>query len=122
MKKNVTFGTSGNDQTLSSGYSQTALSNRTLRWETTTVTNLGVDLNLLNNRIQILADYFYKSTDGILRSMVLPLNVGLTAPNVNYAQVVNTGLDLEVIFNGNIRDFNYRIGANASYLHNEIKS
>ena len=53
--------------------------------------------------------------------MVLPLNVGLTAPNVNYAQVVNTGLDLEVIFNGNIRDFNYRIGANASYLHNEIK-
>lgn len=121
VKKNVTFGKSGNDQTLSSGYSQTALPNRTLRWETTTVTNLGVDLNLLNNRIQILADYFYKSTDGILRSMVLPLNVGLTAPNVNYAQVVNTGLDFEVIYNGHINDFNYRIGANASYLHNEIK-
>lgn len=121
VKKNVTFGSSGNDQNLYSGYTQTSLPNRTLHWETTTVTNAGIDLNLLNNSVQVIADYFYKSTDGILRSMVLPLNVGLTAPNVNYAQVVNTGVDFEVIYNGNISEFNYKIGANASYLHNEIK-
>lgn len=121
VKKNVIFGRTANEQVLYSGYTQTALSNQALRWETTTVTNAGVDLSLLNNKVQIVADYFYKSTDGILRSMVLPLNVGVTAPNVNYAEVVNKGFDLEVIFNDNISDFNYSVSGNMSYLDNEIK-
>jgi len=64
VKKNVTFGTSVTIKP-SLPVIHKRPTNRTLRWETTTVTNLGVDLNLLNNRIQILADYFYKSNDGI---------------------------------------------------------
>lgn len=53
--------------------------------------------------------------------MVLPLSVGLGAPNMNYAEVQNRGLDLEISYKGNIRDLHYSVGANVSFLHNEIK-
>lgn len=95
----------------------------TSHWsETTTVTNIGVDLGFFNNSLSFSADYFVKNTSGILRSMVLPLSVGLGAPNMNYAEVQNRGLDLEISYKGNIRDLHYSVGANVSFLHNEIKS
>lgn len=120
-KQNVIFGTSADDQYLYAGYSQTKLGNKALEWETTTVTNIGIDLGLFNNSLYISADYFVKSTDGILRSMVLPPSVGLGAPNMNYAKVQNSGFDFEIGYKGKIHDFNYSVSANASFLHNEIK-
>lgn len=120
-KQNVIFGNGGNSQILYAGYSQTALSNPSLKWETTTVTNLGLDLGFFNGKLFMTADYFVKNTDGILRTMVLPLSVGMTAPNVNYAQVQNRGLDLELGYNGKVSDFSYSVSGNVSFLDNEIK-
>ena len=120
-KQTAVFGTSADNQILYSGYSQTALGNKNLKWETTTVTNLGVDLSLFKSRLSVTADFFVKNTDGILRSMVLPESVGLTAPNTNYAKVQNRGFELELGYNGAIQDFHYKISGNVSFLHNEIK-
>lgn len=111
----------GNSQVGKAGYSQIAIGNKNLKWETTTVTNIGVDLNLFDSRFFITADYFIKNTDGILRSMILPPSVGLGAPNVNYAQVQNSGFDLELGYNGKVRDFKYTIAGNLSFLKNQIK-
>ena len=121
VKQNAVFGPSGDNQSLYGGYGQTALGNPNLKWETTTVTNLGLDLTLFNNALSITADYFIKNTDGILRSMVLPESVGLTAPNMNYAEVQNRGFELELGYNGKINDFHYNISGNVSFLHNEIR-
>ena len=118
--KKVVLGESEAEQSANSGYSQTAISNRTLHWETITVTNLGIDLGLLSNSLLFTLDVYRKTTDGILRKMVLPPSVGLSAPNVNYAQVLNSGADLEVSYRSSIRDFHYNIAANVSYLHNEL--
>lgn len=115
------FGPSADDQTLYSGYSQTVLGNKNLKWETTTVTNLGLDLNLFDDKLTIIADYFIKNTDGILRTMVLPPSVGMTAPNTNYAKVLNRGFDLEIGYKSSISKFNYTISGNVSFLHNEIR-
>lgn len=120
-KQNVILGNGGDNQILYSGYSQTALSNKKLKWETTTMTNVGLDLGLFNGKLFLTADYFIKSTDGILRSMVLPLSVGMTAPNVNYAKVQNRGFDLEMGYNGRVRDFSFSLSGNVSFLHNEIQ-
>lgn len=120
-KQNVILGNGGNNQVLYAGYSQTALSNPNLKWETTTVTNLGIDAGLFNGKLFMTADFFVKNTDGILRTMILPLSVGMTSPNVNYAQVQNRGLDLELGYNGTINEFSYTISGNMSLLQNEIK-
>ncbi|OJV35508.1 MAG: hypothetical protein BGO33_03545 [Bacteroidia bacterium 43-41] len=119
-KKNVIFGTKEITQALYSGYSQSSLSNKNLKWETTTVTNVGIDIGLFSGRLAITADAFLKNTDGILRSMVLPPSVGMGAPNVNYAKVQNKGIDLEVNYNGNVNDFKYGISGNISFLNNKI--
>ena len=111
----------GNSQVGKAGYSQIAIGNKNLKWETTTVTNIGVDVNLFDSRFYVTADYFIKNTDGILRSMVLPPSVGLSAPNVNYAQVQNSGFDLELGYNGKVRDFKYTIAGNLSFLKNKIQ-
>ncbi len=120
-KENVVFGTAADKQILYSGYTQSKLGNKSLEWETTTVTNIGVDMGFFDNNLTFSADYFVKNTDGILRSMVLPLSVGLGAPNMNYAEVQNRGLDFEIGYKGKVRDFNYSVSANLSFLHNEIK-
>ncbi|WP_072999033.1 TonB-dependent receptor [Mariniphaga anaerophila] len=120
-KQNVILGAGGNNQQLYSGYSQTVLGNPNLKWETTSVTNIGFDLGLYKNKIFFTADYFIKNTDGILRTMVLPLSVGMGAPNVNYAQVQNSGVDLDLTYKGQVNDFSYSIAANASFLKNQIK-
>ena len=120
-KQNVIFGTAADNQLLYAGYTQSALANKKLKWETTTVTNIGVDLGLFNSKLYINADYFIKNTDGILRPMVLPPSVGMSAPNVNYAEVQNRGFDLEIGYNGKVSDFTYSVSGNVSFLHNEIK-
>ena len=41
----------------------------------------------------------------------------------NNGQILNTGIDLSLNWNDKIgQDFNYNIGVNLSYLHNEVKS
>lgn len=120
-KLGAVFGPSADSQILYAGYTQTALGNKNLKWETTTVTNVGADLILFNNSLSVTADYFIKNTDGILRSMVLPPSVGLTAPNMNYAKVQNRGFEMEIGYNGNISDFEYSVLGNVSLLHNEIR-
>ena len=74
-KENVVFGTAADNQILYAGYTQSKLGNKSLEWETTTVTNIGVDLGFFNNSLSFSADYFVKNTSGILRSMVLPLSL-----------------------------------------------
>lgn len=120
-KENVIFGTAADDQILYAGYTQSKLGNKSLKWETTTVTNMGIDFGFFNNSLTVSADYFIKNTDGILRPMVLPLSVGLGAPNMNYAKVQNRGFDLEISYNGKVHDLHYSVSANVSFLHNEIK-
>ncbi len=46
--------------------------NPDLKWETTTQTNLGIDLGLFKNKINFTAEYFNKSTTDILLPIGLP--------------------------------------------------
>lgn len=117
----VVLGTTADQQSVYYGYSQSKLGNPSLEWETTTITNIGVDLGLLSNRVNLTANYFVKNTDGILRSMILPPSSGMGAPNVNYAEVQNKGFELEVVYKNNINDLNYSLSGNVSVLSNKIR-
>ena len=86
-----------------------------------TVTNIGVDLGFFNNSLSFSADYFVKKHQWYSPFYGSSSSVGLGAPNMNYAEVQNRGLDLEISYKGNIRDLHYSVGANVSFLHNEIK-
>lgn len=117
----VVLGPGADQQAVYYGYSQQNLGNNGLEWETTTITNLGFDIGLWENRVNLTANYFRKNTEGVLRTMVLPLSVGMRAPNVNYAEVQNKGFELEATYRNTIKDFNYAVSGNISFIDNEIR-
>lgn len=106
---------------LTPGAAMTELANQNLKWETTTITDIGVDLNLFNNRLQIVADWFNKTSNDILVKLPIPKILGnLEAPYQNIAKVRNMGMEFDVKYNGNIGKFNYYAGFNVSKVKNEI--
>ena len=52
------------------------ISNPDLTWERSTNTNLGLDIAVLKNRIEIAAEYYWTNTDGILWDRRLPTSSG----------------------------------------------
>ncbi|GAB1415490.1 TonB-dependent receptor [Paludibacter sp.] len=66
-----------------------------LTWETTTQSNVGVDLTILKSRINFMFDYYYKRTTDMLLTVTLP------AGNINSIQrngglMTNQGFELSV--------------------------
>lgn len=51
--------------------------NPELKWESTYSSNLGLDINLFQNRIELIADIYYKKTNDLLLQVPLPAYVGL---------------------------------------------
>lgn len=106
---------------LTPGAAITDLANPELKWETTTITDIGVDLNMFNNRLQITADWFNKTSSDILVKLPVPETLGnLTAPYQNMAKVRNMGGELDVKYNGTIGKLNYYAGFNVTKVKNEI--
>jgi len=74
--------------------------NPELRWEETESVNLGLDIGLFNERINLTADVYQKWTDGLLMQRPLPLYSGTSgdgsmgAPIVNIGSLENKGLEL----------------------------
>jgi len=96
--------------------------NPDLKWETSTQTNVGVDLGFFNDKLNFTVDYFNKKTDDILLTIALPATtVGVIAPTyVNAGAVVNKGFEFGMNFKNNDHDFKYSINANVATLKNEV--
>lgn len=70
--------------------------NDDLKWETTTQFDLGVDLGLFKNRVNIVFDVYKKITDDMLFDLPLPNSTTTGNAFVNYGSVENTGVELEI--------------------------
>lgn len=105
------------------GYAQTTLGNDKLKWETSNQLNVGVDVELLDNTLGFTVDYYYKVTKDMLVQESLPLSVGnMSAPWVNNGSVMNTGVDLEVFYRRNYKDWGFNVTLNGGYLYNKVLS
>lgn len=89
--------------------------NPNLKWETTYSTNVGVDLNMFNNRIEFIADAYYKRTDDLLLIAPFPdysgtVGVGsAAAPFVNVGSLENKGLEFTLnTYNIDNSDFTWK--------------
>jgi TonB-linked SusC/RagA family outer membrane protein len=108
---------------LAAGAAVTALSEYGLTWETTTTSDVGLDVGILNNRLSIEADYFYKKTSDILVSLPLPLAMGgLTPPTENIGEVINKGFEVNATWQDRNRasGLSYRLSGNITYVDNKV--
>ncbi|MBD2705735.1 SusC/RagA family TonB-linked outer membrane protein [Spirosoma sp. BT702] len=95
------------------------LANSEISWETTEMTDFGIDATLFSN-LSITADYYYKQTRDILLDLDIPAIIGLGKPYQNAGVVENKGWELGLNYKGAIRDFRYDIGFNISDVKNKI--
>ncbi len=70
--------------------------NAELRWEKTTTTNVGLDFNLLNNRLIGSIDWYNKKGTDIFFSKRISASEGFTQQIINNADLVNNGVELSL--------------------------
>lgn len=92
-----------------------------LRWEKTITYDLGLDLSVLKNRLDITVDYFYKKTTDMLFGSDLPGYTGYEKQNQNIADMMNAGIEFKIIStNIKTRDFVWQSILNISHNTNKI--
>lgn len=77
------------------GAYQKALENPNLEWQKTDKWNAGIELDVLNSRLNLQADFYYDKTSNLLSSLDLPLSNGFTSYVENIGQVENKGFELK---------------------------
>ncbi len=114
---NYAIGTSG---AVTTGYAPETLDNPDLHWEETASADIGFDAQLFKN-FSLTVNWFNKKTTGILRPVVIPGYVGVSAnPWDNVADMKNTGIEVEIGYRKHYRDFSFSINANGTYLKNTV--
>jgi len=104
------------------GASQSRYPNQNISWETTEMTDFGLDIGFLDNRLIANINYFIKDTEDML---LAPPTVGTQGraevPDQNVGEVRNEGLEFELSFQKGTGDFRYNISGNISFIQNEVR-
>ncbi|MDB5020784.1 MAG: TonB-linked outer membrane protein SusC/RagA family, partial [Pedobacter sp.] len=79
---------------LVTGIAPLQLANPDLKWEKTMQYDSGFDLGILNNRISLVFDAYYKKTSDLLLNVPLPIYTGYASVLKNVGSVSNKGIEL----------------------------
>lgn len=102
------------------------LPNPSVKWETDTKIDIGLDAKMFDNKLEITADYFNNTRkDLLIRGIPVSGTAGGSAPGsgnptVNAGTVENSGFELALNYKNNIKDFNYALGFNITTINNEV--
>lgn len=106
----ATFGKSGNPD---------------LKWETTTQTDVGVEVGVLNRRLTGEFDFYNRVTDDILIELATPGHLGNgqgQRVRYNAASVLNRGFEFRLNWEDYVGDdFSYGITVLGNTIHNEVQ-
>ena len=112
----------GGQETIGSAI--TFIPNSQIGWETSEMTDFGIEAGLFNNRLVLDLGYFIKDTGDML--LPLPLVGALGNPrdgsaDFNVGELRNSGFEMEINYRGSIgENITYSIGGNASFIKNEV--
>ena len=138
-KLRITAGTTGNQEignylslasmgsvnysfggTLYTGLAPTRLANPDLKWEKTDQYNLGLDLSLVDRKINFVFDVYYKKTNDLLISVPVPLTSGYATVLQNIGGVENKGIEIGLTTE-NIKKENFSWNSNIVFSANRNK-
>ena len=91
-----------------------------ITWETTTSTDVGVDLGFFKDRLRATFDYYWKQTEDMLLSVNIPYLMGYSNPNSNAGSMKTTGFDLEVGWKDTVGELSYGVSFNLSDFQSRI--
>lgn len=106
--------------TLQTGLAPTRLANPDLRWEKTNQYNVGLDLSLLDRKINFVFDVYYKKTKDLLINVPIPLTSGYATVLQNIGGVENKGIEIGLITE-NLKTDNFSWNSNFVFSANKNK-
>lgn len=138
LKVRASYGETGNDQldgyymyqTLydlginnknESGIYFSTYGNENLKWETQVSTDFGVDFSLFQDKLSGTVEYFIKKSKDLLMSVPVATSSGVGSTYENIGTISNKGVEIDLKYNIlQNKDFNLSVGANATFLKNEV--
>jgi TonB-dependent starch-binding outer membrane protein SusC len=98
-----------------------SLPNRDIGWETIESTDLGFDVSLFNNKVNLLATYYRRNTKNFLYSVPISFVSGFGGQDVNVGNVRNTGFEFDLSYNTTVaRNVNLRVSGNLTTIKNRL--
>ena len=116
---------------LGMGYRPANIPNPAIHWESQTQQNIGLDLNMFDNRLNLTVDAYLKKSDNMLMSMQLASYMGtqgnsssaLAAPKGNFGSIENKGLEITLDAHPvQIKDFAWDSNFQISFNRNKLVS
>jgi len=96
--------------------------NPDLKWETSTQTNIGLDVGLFNNKLGVTMEYFDKNTTDILLPVALSSIAGQVEPTIiNAGEVSNKGFEFSLNYRNSENEFKYNLNVNFATLKNNVE-
>lgn len=89
-------------------------------WEKIDRLNVGADIGLFNNSLNLSADYFNETRTDILGSSNLPGILGVAVSSVNSGKVSSKGVDMSVLYQKSINKVNISLNGNFTYAANKL--
>ena len=117
---NATVYPVGNQETAALAPGST-VGNNNLKWEKTVSTNIGLDLGLWGNRVNLTLDWYNNKSDDLLMKVAIPTSTGYTHQYQNIGSIRNRGLEI-AISSTNIRNkhFTWTTDFNISFNRSKV--
>lgn len=100
--------------------SQTTYGNPNLKWETTDQTNVGIDLSILESRVNFTFDAYLKKTSDVLLPVRLPSTLPITVIQTNAGAIENKGIEMNVSTVNMDRVIKWNTNFNISFNRNKV--
>ena len=105
---------------VAAGAAVSTIPNTNIKWETTAISDAGLDVGLLDNKLSFSFDYYKKETYDILYSVSVSRMLGASPSATNAGEVQNTGFDLNLSYRNKIGDFSFDVAGVFSYNRNKV--
>lgn len=102
------------------GIAPVQLPNADLRWESTIQNGFGFDLGLLEDRISLVADFYYNHTRDLLLDRPVPPSTGYTYITANIGELQNKGVELLLNTQNIKKEFVWNTSFNFSANRNKV--
>jgi TonB-linked SusC/RagA family outer membrane protein len=105
---------------VSSGIAPRNIANDDLQWESTETVDLGLDLSMLQNRIQLNVDWYLNTTKDLLFSVPIPYTTGFSSMTKNIGSIQNKGWEIDLTSHNLVGEFTWTTNLNLSRNKNEV--
>jgi len=102
------------------GYFIANAPNPSLKWESTTQTDVGIDVAVFKGRLTVTADYYTKTTEDLLMSRTIPGYTGFTSIIDNVGSIENKGIEIEIGGDPLVGKVRWNTGLNFSANRNKV--